>query len=200
MIFLLTCITSWSYKTIGAGTEISGQARASIFTGWFTVCCESGIKLFKKSHLKRCVDWSCFSRPERTRNKMNVMPFYKNKQELNFNRAHTVPTWVASHREWKCMTISRQDCSLPASMFSLEAYTVTGELYLLWKLLWPPSLHNFTLSEILKENLCLSLICILLYKCKETCNINPPEQTEEAYKLDVARITGRTLSHFESVH
>ena len=186
MIFLLTCITSWSYKTIGAGTEISGQARASIFTGWFTVCCESGIKLFKKSHLKRCVDWSCFSRPERTRNKMNVMPFYKNKQELNFNRAHTVPTWVASHREWKCMTISRQDCSLPASMFSLEAYTVTCELYLLWKLL--------------KENLCLSLICILLYKCKETCNINPPEQTEEAYKLDVARITGRTLSHFESVH
>lgn len=62
--FSLTCITSWSHKTIRAGTEVSGQARASIFTGWFTVCCRYRIMLFKKLPLRRRMDWLCFSKRE----------------------------------------------------------------------------------------------------------------------------------------
>lgn len=83
--------------------------------------------------------------------------------------------------------------------FSLEADRVTSELCLLWKLPWPLSLHNFTLSELLQENLCLS-VSLLLYRCKEALTINPPEKTVEAYKLDVTGTTVKSVSHFGSAH
>lgn len=102
--FSLTCITSWSHKTIWAGTEVSGQARASIFTGRFTMCCRYRIMRFKKLPLRRRMDWLCFSKREmlivdsekRTGNKGTYIMFYdKNKQwECNSNRVHRVPTSV----------------------------------------------------------------------------------------------------------
>lgn len=67
--FLLTCITSWSYKTIWAGAEISGQARASILTGWVTMCCRYRITVFKKPPLKRRMDWLCFGKRENVNNR-----------------------------------------------------------------------------------------------------------------------------------
>lgn len=138
---MLTCITSWSHKTIWAGAEISGQACASILAGWFTMCCRYRIMLFKKSPLKRCMVWLCFRKREvlitdseqRTGNKIMrrmqcLLTRISHKNNL-IPRVQRGPTVILKKRNLRQFP---DRTSHFLGVFSLEASTFTGQLlYLL---------------------------------------------------------------------